>query len=220
MSEERVAIDKPTGRESDEALRKVYGNEAVISRVGRFTLIHLDSPTPETVHKREKEFDPADFFFDDCPLCAMAKEEGGHIIFDAQDEVIPTRAVRPEDDPSDKLREPYSLDGFDELSPAAAFDLALVELLGATEDFGEKLEVNVPEPLAERYFEDVEGLHGRLVEALWAEESTRRVESFEVLVARATAALDAVCEAAPELTAEAVTVRNAIDGVASTWRKL
>jgi hypothetical protein len=220
MSEERVAIDKPSDRESDEALKKVYGNDAVISRVGRFTLIHLDRPTPETVHSRDTEFDPADFFFDDCPLCSMAKEEGGHIIFDAQDEAIPTHAARPGNDPSDRLREQYSLDGDEELSPAAAFDLALVELLGATEDFGEKLEVTVPEPLAERYFEDVEGLHGRLVEVLWSEESTRRVESFEILVARATATLDTLCDAVPELAAEAVTVRNAIDAIASTWRKL
>jgi hypothetical protein len=214
MSEERAAIEKSAGHESDGALRKVYGPQAVISRVGRFTLIHLDAPSSETVAKREREFDPADFFFDDCPLCVMAKEEGGHIIFDAQEEAD-GRA-------RDTLREPYSLTGAesDELSPAAAFDLALVELLGAAEDFGEKLEDDAPEELAVRYFEDVDGLHGRLVEVLWSEESTRRVELFEVLVERALAAVDAVCEAVPSLRAESATLRTAINAVADTWRRL
>jgi hypothetical protein len=74
--------------------------------------------------------------------------------------------------------------------------------------------------LAERYFEDVDGLHGRLIDVLWSEESTKRVESFEVLVARALAAVDAVCEAAPHLAADSEQIRKAIEAIASTWRKL
>ena len=69
-----------TAPESDEALRRVYGEEALFSRIGRFTLVHLDSPTPEQLRKREVEFNPDDFFFDDCPLCVSAKEAGGHIV--------------------------------------------------------------------------------------------------------------------------------------------
>jgi hypothetical protein len=219
MREERVMSGEPAVPETDDELRKVYGDSVAITRVGRFTLIHLDAPSPETISKRALEFDPADFFFDDCPLCAMAKESGGHIIFDADD--VASSASRS-GDPSDALREPYSLSGDadEKLTPAAAFDLALVELLGAAEGFGEKLDGEVPQDVAERYFEDVEGLHGRLVEVLWAQESTRRVEEFEVLVERALAAVRAVCECRPALEPASHPVRQAIEATAATWRVL
>lgn len=58
-------------------LREVYyGDTAVFSQVGRFTLVHLDSPTPELVAKREAQFNPESFFFNDCELClsALAKK--------------------------------------------------------------------------------------------------------------------------------------------------
>ena len=55
--------------ESDEDLRLIYGPNAHISRVGRFTLVHLDSPSMDEVARRVAEFDPNQFFFDDCPLC-------------------------------------------------------------------------------------------------------------------------------------------------------
>ena len=55
--------------ESEDALRRVYGDDAVFSRVGVFTLVHLDSPTPEIIARRTSEFDPREFFVDDCPLC-------------------------------------------------------------------------------------------------------------------------------------------------------
>jgi hypothetical protein len=41
-----------------------------------------------------------------------------------------------------------------------------------------------------------------------------------VLVERALAAVDAVCEAVPSLRAESATLRTAIDAVADTWRRL
>lgn len=72
--------------ETDEQLRRIYGDEAVISRVDRYVLVHLDNPTPEQVATRNQEFDPNDFFFDDCPLCEMAKRDGGHIVFDGTEE--------------------------------------------------------------------------------------------------------------------------------------
>jgi predicted nucleic acid-binding protein len=70
--------------ESDDALRRVYGEAAVFTRIGKFTLVHLDAPTEEVIAQRVEEFNPAEFFFDDCCLCVMAKEEGGHILFDGE----------------------------------------------------------------------------------------------------------------------------------------
>ncbi|MGH9341748.1 MAG: hypothetical protein ACRD1R_19710 [Acidobacteriota bacterium] len=66
---------------SDGELREMYGEDIVISRVGRFNLVHLDSPDPEEVIRRIAEFDPADLFEDDCPLCQMLREEGGNVLY-------------------------------------------------------------------------------------------------------------------------------------------
>ena len=68
--------------QTDEELRDVFGEHAVVNRVGRFNLIHLDNPTPETVEQRIGEFDPDDLFEDDCPLCQMLRKEGGNVVYD------------------------------------------------------------------------------------------------------------------------------------------
>lgn len=72
--------DKPV--EVDEELRRIFGDNAVVSRVGRFNLVHLDNPSPEEVEKRVREFNPVDLFDDDCPLCRMLLEMGGNVIYE------------------------------------------------------------------------------------------------------------------------------------------
>jgi hypothetical protein len=76
---------------SDEEIHLMYGKNAVISRSGSFTLVHLDRPSTELVRYRTDEFNPDDFFEDDCPLCQMLKS-GGVIIFDdtfyEEDEIL------------------------------------------------------------------------------------------------------------------------------------
>ncbi|HEX4998004.1 MAG TPA: hypothetical protein VFY29_07255 [Terriglobia bacterium] len=64
-----------------EEIRLVYGNDAVITRKGAFTLVHLDRPSRSVMRERTRAFDPDDFFFDDCPLCQMVKA-GGVIVYD------------------------------------------------------------------------------------------------------------------------------------------
>lgn len=68
--------------QSDKEIRQIFGDKAIISRIGRFNLIHLDNPSPETVERRIGEFDPNDLFEDDCPLCRMLREEGGNVVYD------------------------------------------------------------------------------------------------------------------------------------------
>jgi hypothetical protein len=87
--------------ETDEQLRRVYGENVVISHVGKFTLIHLDNPTPEAVATREAEFEPDDYFFDTCPLCVQARDQGGHIVFDAESERRDDEIPEPGDVASD-----------------------------------------------------------------------------------------------------------------------
>jgi hypothetical protein len=66
---------------SDEEILFMYGKQTVISRKGRFTLIHLDRPSAELVRARTETFDPDEFFNCDCRVCALTKESG-IVIFD------------------------------------------------------------------------------------------------------------------------------------------
>ncbi len=66
---------------SDEEILFIYGKHAVISRKGRFTLVHLDRPSAELVRSRTESFDPDKFFDCNCHVCELAKD-GGVVIFD------------------------------------------------------------------------------------------------------------------------------------------
>ncbi len=66
-------------------ITRLYGEGAIASTVGRFTLVHLDRPSAEQIAERVLGFDPGKYFFDDCPLCEIARRDGGHIVFDAQE---------------------------------------------------------------------------------------------------------------------------------------
>lgn len=66
---------------SDEEIFLMYGRNAIISRTGAFTLVHLDRPSAELVRVRTETFDPDDFFDCDCPICGLSKD-GGIVIFD------------------------------------------------------------------------------------------------------------------------------------------
>ena len=66
---------------SDDEILFLYGKNAVISRAGRFTLVHLDRPSAELVRVRTKTFDPDEFFRCDCRICQLSKE-GGIVVFD------------------------------------------------------------------------------------------------------------------------------------------
>ena len=66
---------------SNKEIRALYGKSAVISRKASFILVHLDKPSPATVRRRREEFDPDEFFCEDCPLCQVLKESG-IVVFD------------------------------------------------------------------------------------------------------------------------------------------
>lgn len=66
---------------SDEEVFLMYGKNALISRKDNFTLVHLDRPSSELMRCRTEEFNPEDYFDDDCWLCRMQKD-GGVIVFD------------------------------------------------------------------------------------------------------------------------------------------
>jgi len=80
MRNGQPVVNKPN-RVTDAEIHALYGENAVISRKARFTLVHLDSPSLEVVRQRRRDFDPATFFCGDCPLCELMKESGV-IVFD------------------------------------------------------------------------------------------------------------------------------------------
>jgi hypothetical protein len=62
----------------------LYGDQALVTRVGRYNLVHLDNPSPEEIERRVAEFDPNDLFEDDCPLCRMLRDEPCDVVYDEQ----------------------------------------------------------------------------------------------------------------------------------------
>ena len=66
---------------SDEEILFMYGKNAIISRKGRFTFVHLDHPSTDLVRDRTENFDPEEFFKCDCRICRLTKE-GGVVVFD------------------------------------------------------------------------------------------------------------------------------------------
>ncbi len=75
-------ISEDDMQQSERDLKKMFGKDAVISRIGKFNLIHLDNPSPKEEARRIKHFDPDIFFEDDCPICSMLKKKGGNVIYD------------------------------------------------------------------------------------------------------------------------------------------
>ncbi len=69
---------------SDEEIFLLYGRNAIVSRKGRFTLVHLDRPSSELVRARTEGFDADEFFDQDCRLCRLASE-GGVVVYDDPD---------------------------------------------------------------------------------------------------------------------------------------
>lgn len=68
-----------------EQLKQIWGKDAIITKVGKYNLVHLDFPSPQEIKERiEKakngEYD--DDFDDGCPLCQAMKGKSCEIVFD------------------------------------------------------------------------------------------------------------------------------------------
>ena len=75
-------INEKRGVPGEKDLKRMFGKNAVVSRIGKFNLIHLDNPSPQEEARRVKNFDPDSLFEDDCPICSMLKKQGGNVIYD------------------------------------------------------------------------------------------------------------------------------------------
>ena len=66
---------------SKKEILLLFGQNAIISRKGRFVLVHLDRPSRAVVRARTEDSNPDEFFDSDCPICQTQKE-GGIVVFD------------------------------------------------------------------------------------------------------------------------------------------
>ena len=66
------------GSHSREELVRRFGVNAVVSRVSRFNLVHLDSPDSAEIERRIADFDPDCLLEEDCPLCQILRLQIGH----------------------------------------------------------------------------------------------------------------------------------------------
>ena len=199
-----VEIVRTAIPESDENLIAVYGDDATFSRIGLFTLVHLDSPSPETIVRRTSEFDPLEFFFDDCELCQASLRQGGHFVFacDYPNDASGVHAATPP------------------RTPAVELLRALDQLDVASEDLVLALEPIASADLLGRAIEDVRQLHDRFVDSMWAPESPTLPEVFEKQFAKAIATLGAVRVAHESLATHVADVTAPLDTLAAIWRSL
>jgi len=71
-----------TSTTPDSEIKRIFGEQAIISRIDKWNLIHLDNPTDREKARREKAFTPDKIFDSNCPICQLLKEKGGNIIYD------------------------------------------------------------------------------------------------------------------------------------------
>ena len=68
------------------AYRRMYGNHARISRLGKITVVHLDNPSEETIRKRVEEAIREEMageaFEDDCLLCQELKDSPYEVVYE------------------------------------------------------------------------------------------------------------------------------------------
>ncbi len=75
-------LNENKGDQREKDLKRMFGENAVVSRIGKFNLIHLDNPSPEEEERRVRNFNPDSLFEDDCPICRMLKRQGGNVVYD------------------------------------------------------------------------------------------------------------------------------------------
>lgn len=194
--------------DSDERLRALYGEHAVFSRVENITLVHIDSPSPETIERRTAAFDPAMYWTDDCPLCRYQREHGGHIVMGAGCEF--------EDDGDES-------DGSDPDPEAGQSARELIIALDRLDSAADALICSL-EPVATAHLlrqavEHVGFLHDWLVELAWSEDAHGRREALEGAVASAISTLSDIGLAHPELDDARGRVDEALSAVAASLQE-
>jgi len=74
---------------SDEYYKQLYGKQALITRLGYITIIHLDRPSKKEIQKRKEEIMREEIagetFSDNCALCREFDKHAFDIVYYMQD---------------------------------------------------------------------------------------------------------------------------------------
>jgi len=70
---------------SNEYYEQLYGRDAVITRLGKITIVHLDRPGQTEIQRRSKEVMREDIsgevLDDDCPLCRELRDQPCDVVY-------------------------------------------------------------------------------------------------------------------------------------------
>lgn len=74
---------------SNEYYKQLYGKNAIVTRLGEITIVHLDHPSKKEIQKRKEEIMREELsgeaFFDDCPLCKEFQKHPYDIVYYEKD---------------------------------------------------------------------------------------------------------------------------------------
>ncbi len=77
--------DIPKVDRDDDFYKSQFGPKAIVTRLGRINIIHLDNPSPKTIQKRIEEATREEItgeaWDDDCPCCQMFKDGPHDVIY-------------------------------------------------------------------------------------------------------------------------------------------
>lgn len=89
----RLSSLRGQDKRDDSFYKKHYGLNAVVTRLGKINIVHLDSPSQETIQKRIEEITREEItgeaWDDDCPCCRMIKDEPHDVIYPGEIEGEP-----------------------------------------------------------------------------------------------------------------------------------
>ncbi len=66
--------------EETQELKQEYGPNALFTQVGDTLIVHLDQPGSSMIRARIAEVQREARIPDDCPLCEMERQRGGHTV--------------------------------------------------------------------------------------------------------------------------------------------
>jgi hypothetical protein len=71
--------------ERDDYYRKHYGKNAIVNKLGRINIVHLDNPDKKEIQTRIEEVIREEItgeaYFDDCPLCRLTRDLPHDVVY-------------------------------------------------------------------------------------------------------------------------------------------
>ncbi len=89
MLNEKTPLNPKIQYRSNGYYKRLYSKDAIITRLGHITIVHIDHPSKKEIRKRIEEVMREEIageaFFDDCPLCQEFQKHPYDIVYYMQD---------------------------------------------------------------------------------------------------------------------------------------